>query len=164
MGWLEKFFPAIGVAKYGIIAILILLIAILGYVEIDKIVNEFDTLFGIPTKQSLEKKVNQDTNIITSQQTANVQLATTVKTDVKAEAIVNQVTNQNKVSVNTAIAKAETIDTTRQEDIVQTETVTDKTQTQTVVDEDVSKIQIDSIWSTYCSFNTDSQCPKPVTN
>ena len=149
--------PQLLIIKWTVIVLAVIGLIIFIVQEGDKVENAFDTLFGIPTKDSLTKQVEADKQVITTEKQVNSGLVKTINKDVQEAQIVDNVTAQNKTNTIKIFNIEKTIDTQRQQDIAVVEN-NDKDKPVDVMDQDVSKVQITSIWKNYCSFNQNPVC------
>lgn len=141
-----------GNLAYIFITVMLVLSAIIIIPNFSKVAG----LFGYQTRTVLKEKLKVAESNTTIAVDANKTLVSTAKvleTTVKntEDSIVEKVTNDQqteKVIKKIVIKKKEKID-----DIVK---VTDPTVDK---EKEVSRVQISSIWDTYCEFNDDVSCP-----
>ena len=156
-----KFFNLLIPQSFLIKCGLIIITAITALVIITHYINvmgdSFDKLFGIPTKESLAKQVAESVKVIATEKQLNSNLTNTIVQDQKESVLVDVIMAQDKTSSTKILSVSKTIDIDRQQSIKNIEVI-DKDKPELIMDNDISKIQITSIWKTYCSFNSNENC------
>ena len=138
-----------------LITIFLVIIAAIAIPNYVKVLN----LFGYQSKAQVVEKLkiaNDNVNVAVAVNKANEKTVTVLENTIKnTEKVLDIKVKEDKVvEKHTAVIKKE-----KDKKIAVILIQPDKSQE--VKDKEVSEVQIASIWDSYCSFNTNSQCTAP---